>query len=686
MAYDNKLFDSMEEEEREIRLADRNGRNLNSEGIGEVLVKQSMCKNRVRLTNVLCVPDINANLLLVAKITDNGFNFDEYEAIVYNNPEEIIMRAEREGNAYYVKSLINNETAATSQEINIWHRRLGHASKKIVEDMKKKDLVIGMKESTKEKKQCESCVEGKMCRKSYPRLDCRKTNNKMDLWHIDLIGPIKPQSRGGKKYILTIIDDYSRVIFVELLKEKSDTIKHVKKLIILKENQTGLKLKAIRSDNGGEFTGNYLKNWLSKKGIKHELTISPARTPQCNEVVERANKSIIEMTRTMMSDSKLPLDFWAEAVCTATHVKNRIKSTIHGKTPYEMWNKRKPNIKYMRVFGCTAYLLDKGCTKKKFESKTLKGVFVGYSANNMYRVYIPETGKIRSDCDVKFDENKMGNELLNKQHDNNQTVNRNLGLIIVGLNSKDDDDENNEREESDEEEANDEERTETESSEYEDAVLEESDEDDMKNENNSEELQRQQEEIRNRGRPKGTTREAIELRRQVQQQEDEQRCREQNLRRSKRIKDQQAAMLSIDEEIPKNVREAQESNNSEDWRQAINEELASMKKYDVWDIVPRPKDKKVIKNKWIFNIKENPNCEQRRYKARLVALGCGQRPGLDYEETFAPIVRIETIRLLFSISAQIRRKIKIYDVETAFLHGRLKEEIFMELQEETGRI
>lgn len=216
---------------------------------------------------------------------------------------------------------------------------------------------------------------------------------------------------------------------------------------------------------------------------------------------------------------------------------------------------------------------------------------MGYSTNNMYRVYIPETGKIRNDCDVKFDENKMGNELLN-EHDN-QTVDRNMELIIVRLNLK-----NNEREESDEEEANEEEkRTETGSSEYEDAVLEESDEDDMNDENNSEELQRQQEEIRNRGRPKGTTREAIELRRQIQQKEDEQRCREQNLRRSKRIKDQQAAMLSIDEEIPKNVREAQESNNSEDWRQAMDEELASMKKHDVWDIVPRPKDKKVIKNK-----------------------------------------------------------------------------------------
>jgi len=97
--------------------------------------------------------------------------------------------------------------------------------------------------------------------------------------------------------------------------------------------------------------------------------------------------------------------------------------------------------------------------------------------------------------------------------------------------------------------------------------------------------------------------------------------------------------------------------------------------------VPRPKGKRVIKCKWIFNIREDPGTRQRRYKARLVTLGCGQRPREDYTETFAPVVRTETIRLLFSISAQENRKMRIYDVKTAFLHGKLKEEIFMEIPE-----
>lgn len=154
---------------------------------------------------MLYVPNFNANLLSVAKITENGYDvkFDKYGAVVYNNREEIIMRAERDGNAYYVNSsMLNNETAATSQDIDIWHRRLGHANMKIIKEMKKEDLISGINESTKKGKICESCIEGKMCRKNHPRLDYRRTNEIMKLWQMDLIGPIKPKLRGEKNYIL----------------------------------------------------------------------------------------------------------------------------------------------------------------------------------------------------------------------------------------------------------------------------------------------------------------------------------------------------------------------------------------------------------------------------------------------------------------------------------------------------
>jgi len=379
------------------------------------------------------------------------------------------------------------------------------------------------------------------------------------------------------------------------------------------------------------------------------------------------------MTRTMLADSKMPIAFWAEATCTAAHIRNRSKSTVHGRTPYEVWNEKKPNIKYMRRFGCMAYVLDKEERRKKFDSKVTKGIFVGYATNNTYRVYIPETGIIKTDCDVKFDESRNGCGLLGSRKNEHEESNKRL--IILGL---DPEDNNEEMDEEDENEENGE-ITSDESREYEEADMSEHNEtEEIENEvENVEEIGEQPIEIRAKGRPRGTTKAVMQVRRQEEKEERKQA--EENVRRSERIKNQQAARLAMIDEIPKNVREAEQSNEWKYWQQAMKDELDSMKKHKVWDIISRPKGKKVIKCKWIFDNKQDPSTGRQRYKARLVASGCGQRPGVDYEETFAPVVRTETIRLLFSISAQKGVKMKIYDVRTAFLHGILKEEIYMEI-------
>jgi len=286
----------------------------------------------------------------------------------------------------------------------------------------------------------------------------------------------------------------------------------------LKENQSELKLKAIKSDNGGEFIQKDLQNWLEGKGIKHEF--SPARTPQCNGVVERANRSIIEMTRTMLADSKMPLDFWAKAACTAAHIKNRSKSTIHGKTPYKKWSSRKPNVGYLRRFGCIAYLLDKEERRNKFDTKIIKGIFVGYATNNTYRIYVPKTGKIKADCDVKFDENRNGRELLSIKEKEDREVEREE-LIIMGLEVED---EKGRKEEQEENEDNEEDgRIEDENSNYEDAVIEEIDVEETNNDNKDdmtevEDIPVRPDEAKSKGRPKGITKSVMEVCKQLMQE------------------------------------------------------------------------------------------------------------------------------------------------------------------------
>ena len=147
------------------------------------------------------------------------------------------MTAVRVQDAYYVRTSINHEkTVAMSTNDDIWHKRLGHANKEIIEEMRRKNLELGMESTWK--RVCESCVEGKTCKKSYPRHDARRTKRIMDLWHTDLIGSIKLSSYGKKKYILSIIDDFSRMMFIQLLGDKSEAAEELKRIIILKENQT----------------------------------------------------------------------------------------------------------------------------------------------------------------------------------------------------------------------------------------------------------------------------------------------------------------------------------------------------------------------------------------------------------------------------------------------------------------
>ena len=124
------------------------------------------------------------------------------------------MRTVREGNAYYVKTdIVNNEKAKAVQDSEMWHRRLGHINKDLIEEMKEKDLVQGVDRINERYKQCEACIEGKACQKTHHRLNRRRAEKIMDLWHMDLIGPVRPATKGGKNYILTVIDDYSTICF-----------------------------------------------------------------------------------------------------------------------------------------------------------------------------------------------------------------------------------------------------------------------------------------------------------------------------------------------------------------------------------------------------------------------------------------------------------------------------------------
>ncbi|RCU38697.1 transposase, partial [Acinetobacter baumannii] len=172
----------------------------------------------------------------------------------------------------------------------------------------------------------------------------------------------------------------------------------------LLENEQGNPIRSIRSDHGGEFENESFDNYCDQHGIAHNF--SAPRTPQQNGVVERKNRTLIEVGRTLINEYKLPHYFWSEAVATACHVINRVSlRPIIKKTPYELWKGRRPNISYLKVFGSKCFVLNDQDNLGKFDPKSDEGIFLGYSSSSKaYRVFNRRTLIVEESVHVTFDE------------------------------------------------------------------------------------------------------------------------------------------------------------------------------------------------------------------------------------------------------------------------------------------
>jgi len=195
---------------------------------------------------------------------------------------------------------------------------------------------------------------------------------------------------------------YTWTLFLE---SKSDAFAAFKKLARRLQNSKSSNIGSIRSDHGGEFQNEKFSKFCEKFGILHNF--SGPRTPQQNGVVERKNKSLEELARTMLNESSLPKYFWADAGSTSCYVMNRVHiRPILKKTPYELFNGRKPNISHLKVFGCSCFVLNNGKERLgKFDEKADLGIFMGYSlTSHAYRVYNKRLMTVEESVHVVFDE------------------------------------------------------------------------------------------------------------------------------------------------------------------------------------------------------------------------------------------------------------------------------------------
>jgi hypothetical protein len=250
---------------------------------------------------------------------------------------------------------------------------------------------------------CAPCRHGKMITASYSPVNTVMTEHPGQLPHMDTVGPSRVRSIGGKWYVLVIVDDYSRYSWVFFLESRDQVFEHFRLMALRLNNEHPNCLKAIRNDNETEFRNASFDGFCLKLGIKQQF--SALRVSQQNGVVERKNRTLVEMARTVLDEHGTPRRFWADAISTACYVSNRIfLRSILLLTPFELRFGRKLSVSHFRPFGCKCFVLKRG-NLNKFESRSFDGILLGYTPHGRsYRVYSFDTNTVVESCDVTFDE------------------------------------------------------------------------------------------------------------------------------------------------------------------------------------------------------------------------------------------------------------------------------------------
>ena len=303
---------------------------------GRVIGKGNLMYNRIKIRDVSLVSNLKHNLLSISQLSEHGYTVSFTSSgceIKDSTTNELKLKGSRKGGLYFVDwnsgetgtCLVATSSVPNADYINwLWHKRLGHLNFKIIRHLVKHGLVEGVPESKfKKEGLCQACQLGKQARESFKSRPISASSERiLELLHMDLFGPVKPPTIGLRKFTLVVVDDYSRYTWVRLMKTKDEVNTILSELILLLQNEKGVTVKRIRSDNGTEFCNGFLMDFCAEIGIGHER--STPRTPQQNGLAERRNRTIKEAARTMMAESELDKRLWGEAVVTACYVQNRL--------------------------------------------------------------------------------------------------------------------------------------------------------------------------------------------------------------------------------------------------------------------------------------------------------------------------------------------------------------------------
>ena len=413
MCSNKKLFVDLQPLKQPMEVTLGDGHVLEAIGRGVVSLKMKLPNSVTRRCNVqdvLYVPALSYNLLSVSIAAESGkvTEFDNSGCHIVASDGRVVAKATRVRSLYYLDCEVDQH-ASVAQQDSLWHERYGHLNMKSLQKLVRDDLVKGFNfNHTKDLNFCETCIKGKHKKSVFPTSGGTRAAEPLDLVHSDVCGKMNARSLGGAEYFLTFIDDRTHYTWVYVLKRKDEVFGCFLRWKALVEKSSGRKLKAIRTDNSGEYTSTMFEDYLKSEGIRHERTIP--KTPEQNGVAERMNRTLVETVRSMLTGARLSHEFWAEALATAVYLRNRSPTrAVKGMTPYEAWTTEKPTVAHLRVFGSDAYAHIPKDERGKLDPKAKKCIFVGYGEETKgYRLFDPVRGKIFFSRDVVFNEDGTG--------------------------------------------------------------------------------------------------------------------------------------------------------------------------------------------------------------------------------------------------------------------------------------
>lgn len=491
---------------------------------------------------------------------------------------------------------------------------------------------------------CEPCAVAKQTRLPFQASDT-KVDQPLALVHSDVCGPMKVASLGGKRCIVTFLDDYSGLSALRLLKHKSEVASAMKEVFTLLENQSGNRIKALRTDNGTEYVNSTITAYLKSKGILHQTTMT--YTPEQNGKAERLNRTLLEKVRAMLADAGLSKRLWGEALITANKIRNRSPVAGKDKTPWELFFGEKPDVSFLRPYRSKAYVLTpKQRRTSKLDAISTTGKLVGYAPGcNGYRVLIGNH-KIISSRDVIFSPSSTNSTASSPA--NEGAADTNTRQKEQPASEGDDDD----------------------------------DEDPATSDNIT----------TNPGPPPAPAPLAPGPVRRTSritagrvnpyrfvgsaQYPDYDRMPVPTDTAAGSPQGATALLAAIKE--PESYEEAIMSEHAEQWRQAMDDEMASLAANNTWSLGKVPTGVRPIPVKWVYKIKRDSGGNIERFKARLVAKGFKQQQGVDYDEVFAPVGKFSTFRTLMAVVAAPDMELHHLDIKTAFLYGELQETVYTE--------